>query len=105
MIFFLIHRTTNKYLLAGGDVFDGESWWEGLLEFLGLVSVLNFQGVKVSRASDLEFGLTGLVDLDGNGLGVLSSGLQEEILDLTDLLRHFLLSTNFRVFCKFDLRL
>merc|ERR1711979_81431 len=98
MLIFLIHRTTNQYLLAGGDVFDGESWWEGLLQFLGLVSVLNFQGVKVSRASNLEFGLAGLVDLDGNGLGVLSSGLEEEVLDLADLLWHFLLSTNFETF-------
>jgi len=70
------------------DVLDGESWWEGLLKFLGFVSILDLQGVKVSGASDLEFGLAGLVDLDRNGLGVLPSGLQEEILNFGNLLRH-----------------
>merc|ERR1712187_505401 len=85
----------GEFLLAGRNVLDGESWWEGLSELLGLVSILNLQGVKVSGASDLELGLAGLVDLDGNGLGVLSSGLKEEVLDLADLLWHFLLSTNF----------
>jgi len=75
-------------LLAGRNVLDGESWWEGLLKFLGFVSILDLQGVKVSGASDLEFGLAGLVDLDGNGLSVLPSGLQEEIFNFGDLLRH-----------------
>ena len=29
------------------DVLDGESWWEGLLKFLGFVSILDLQGVKL----------------------------------------------------------
>merc|ERR1712071_285748 len=81
------------------DVLDGESWWEGLLKFLGFVSILDLQGVKVSGASGLEFGLAGLVDLDRNGLGVLPSGLQEEILNFGNLLRHASL------FCLLKVRL
>jgi len=54
----------------------------------GEFSSLDFSKFRVSGASDLEFGLAGLVDLDGNGLGVLPSGLQEEIFDFGDLLRH-----------------
>lgn len=50
-------------------------------ELLGLVVVLDSEGVKVLRASDLELG-DGAVLLDGGGLDVLSSGEFNEVLDV-----------------------
>ena len=59
------------------------TWWQTLLQLLGLLSVVQDQGVKVSRTSDLEFG-------DGRGgFGVLdlcrcaglSAGLDGGLLD------------------------
>ena len=59
-----------------------------MLQLLGLLLVFDDEGVEESGASNLEFGaLRVLLDLDT--LGILSPGLQEEILDFFDFTRHF----------------
>merc|ERR1719259_1259710 len=69
----------------------------GLLELLGLLTILNHQSVQVSAASHLELGV-GPVLLDLDGLGVFPSSRQQEIFDLLNLLRHFHASFFFDVF-------
>ena len=62
-----------------------ESRWEGLLQLIGLVGVMDAQGVQVLAAPDLELGhVSGLLDLDG--ARVLPAGGQQEVLDLVNLL-------------------
>jgi hypothetical protein len=57
------------------------TWGKGLLELLGLLSVVDQQGVEVSRTSDLEFrnggGLGRSLGLGGGG----SVGLEGGLLD------------------------
>lgn len=66
-------------------------------QFLCLLSVLYYQSVQESRASDLEFGLVGaLADL--YKLGVSTTGLLEEIPDISNLLGHLESIFDF-VFC------
>ena len=36
--------------------FDLKTWWQGLLQLLGLLLVFDDEGVEESGASDLEFG-------------------------------------------------
>lgn len=69
-----------------------QSGWESLLQLLGLVLIGNDQSVQVSGTSDFELGLLGnlagsvdlLVNLDGGGLNVGSSGQLQELLDVFD---------------------
>ena len=71
---------------------------QGLNQLLSLTSIVNDEGVQVPRTPDLKLGLseglTGsvqlLVDLDGSGLDVCSSGQFQELLDIGDFLGHFL---------------
>lgn len=77
-----------------------QSWRQRLNQLLGLTGVVDNQGVQVSGTSDLELGLseslTGLVqllvDLDGGGLNVGSSGQFQEFLDVSDLSGHCVLN-------------
>lgn len=63
---------------------------KGLLKLLGLVVVLQHQGVEVLLASDLELDVVGLlVLLDPRGRSVLATADLDELLDISDLLRHF----------------
>ena len=56
-------------------------------QFLSLFSILNYQSVKKSGATDLEFGLArALADLYKLGIGTAS--LLEEIADIGNLLWH-----------------
>ncbi len=66
---------------------------KGLTELVGLLVVLEDQGVKVARAANLELGglLLGVL-LDADLLGVLPASNNEELLDVSDLLRHCVLS-------------
>lgn len=58
-----------------------------MFEFLSLLLVLDNQRQKISRATELEF-IVGRIPLDLNSLGLWLAGLDEEVLDLLDLLRH-----------------
>ena len=60
-----------------------------MLQLLGLFSVIDDEGVKVSAASDLEFGHIVLVLLYLDRLGVLSARGQEKILDFFNFLGHY----------------
>ena len=74
------HRTVTSL-----KVLNVESRWEGLLQLIGLVGVMDAQGVQVLAAPDLELGhVSGLLDLDG--ARVLPAGGQQEVLDLVNLL-------------------
>ena len=74
------HRTVTSL-----KVLNMESRWEGLLQLIGLVGVMDAQGVQVLAAPDLELGhVSGLLDLDG--ARVLPAGGQQEVLDLVNLL-------------------
>ena len=65
------------------DVGDGKPWGKGLLKLLGLVGVLEDEGVDVAAASDLELDVVGLlVLLDTGRLGVLSPADLDELLDV-----------------------
>ena len=56
-------------------------------QFLSLLRVFDHEGVQKPGATNREFGLSGpLADLDE--LGVLATGLLEEVTDVGDLLRH-----------------
>ena len=77
------------------DFFHLEAWRKGLLQLLGLFTIVDDEGVEVSAASDLELGHVVLVLLDLNRLGVLSARGQEKILDFFDFLRHYYSCTFF----------
>lgn len=72
---------------------DLQSWWQRLLQLLGLGDVVDDQGVLVSGTSDLELGLLEwltllvklLVDLHNARLDVGSSSQFNELLDVLDL--------------------
>lgn len=75
------------------QVLDFQGWWQGLLQLLGLSSVVDNQGVLVSGTSDLELGLLEwltvsvklLVNLDDSRLDVSSSSQFDEFLNVLDL--------------------
>lgn len=75
-------------LVSLGNVSDDEGGRQALLELLGLVGVLENQGVEVSLAADLELDLR-LVLLDPRGGGVRPAADLDELLDISDFLRHF----------------
>lgn len=89
VIIFIIY-----WSLSHLQVLDVQGWWQGLLQLLGLRSVVNNQGVLVSGTSDLELGLLELltvgvdllVDLDNSRLDVSSSSQFDEFLDIFDFL-------------------
>jgi hypothetical protein len=58
-----------------------EVWVQGLLQLLGLLLIFDDKCVQEARASELELGgdVVGVL-LDLNALGILPSGLQEEVL-------------------------
>lgn len=76
-------RVASRLLLLGslgGDLLNGQSWGKRLLELGGLLSVLEDEGVEVSRASDLELGDR----LGGGALGRLEGSdrsLHQGLLD------------------------
>jgi hypothetical protein len=59
---------------------------KGLGQLLSLLGITNAESVKVSRASDLEFGGS-LSLLNLYGSCILSASLLEEVSDVVDLLR------------------
>lgn len=63
------------------ELLNLEAWRQRLLQLLRLLLVLDDEGVEESGASDLELGAV-CVLLDLNTLGILSSGLQEEVLKI-----------------------
>lgn len=75
---------TERALL---DFLDLQTRRQRLLQLLGLLLVGDDQCVQETRAADLELGvLRVLLYLDG--ARVLSAGLDQEVLDLFDFLRH-----------------
>jgi hypothetical protein len=69
------------------DILTLQTRRQTLSQLIGLLGILNTQGVQVTRATDLELGRTGtLADL--NLLGVLTAGLLEEVTNVGDLLGH-----------------
>lgn len=65
----------------------GRTWWEGLLELVGLVGIEDAERVEVPGAANLE--LDGVLGpLDPHRPRVLPARRQQEVLDLVDLLRH-----------------
>lgn len=77
--------------LLGANLLDMEARRERLLELVGLLRVVNDEGVEEARAADLELGLRHLVVnnvlLDASRLGVPPAGDLKELLDVGDLLR------------------
>lgn len=73
------------------DLNNVESRGKRLLELLGLLLVVNREGVEEARASDLELGDLLAVStsgaLDAGGRSVLSASNLEEFLDVGNLLR------------------
>lgn len=80
------------------QVLDLQSRGQGLLQLLGLGSIVDDQGVLVTSTSDLELGLLEflavgvdlLVHLDDSGLDIASSGQLDKLLDVLDFLGHFM---------------
>lgn len=69
------------------DFLNLQAWGKGLLDFLGLLFVLNNQGVQETGATDLEFGVAGvLLYFDGTSIG--TTGLVQEILNFFDFAGH-----------------
>ena len=69
------------------DILTLQTRGQTLSQLISLLSILNTQGVQVLGATDLELGASGaLADLDH--LGVLTTGLLEEVTDVGDLLGH-----------------
>jgi hypothetical protein len=59
-----------------GECEKGRTWWEGLLELVGLLGVLEDKGVEVALAADLELDHRGLlVALDACSYVMLVSAL------------------------------
>lgn len=72
------------------DIGDLKGGRERLLELLGLLGVLEHQGVQVLLATDLELDVLGLlVLLDARGGGVLPTADLDELLDISDFARHY----------------
>ena len=66
------------------------TWWEGLLELVGLLGILEDKGVKVTLAADLELDGRGLLAaLDASRAGVLAAADLDEVLDVGDFSWHF----------------
>lgn len=59
---------------------------QGRFQLVGLLCVVNHQGVQVLGAAHLELGVT-LVLLDGDVLGVLAAHRHQKVLNLVQLLR------------------
>lgn len=58
-----------------------------MLQLIGLLVVLDNEGVEILRASDLKLERTVLLLLDGNTSSVLSTGCNQKVLDFEYLLR------------------
>lgn len=62
------------------------TWWEGLLELVGLLGILENKGVEVALAADLELDSSGLLALlDASRAGVLAAADLNEGLDIGNL--------------------
>ena len=71
---------------VGGRDYVAQTWRERLLELVGLVGVVDAEGVEVLGAAHLE--LDGVLGpLDPHRPRVLPPRRQQEVLDLVDLLR------------------
>ena len=74
----------------GGLGTERPTWWEGLLELIGLLGILEDKGVKVTLAADLELDGGGLLAaLDASRAGVLAAADLDEVLDVGDFSWHF----------------
>merc|ERR1719145_250140 len=67
---------------------DLETWWQGLLQLVCLLLIVDHQSVEKPGAPNLELNVFGVL-LDLDAAGVLPPGLQEEVLDFLDLSGHF----------------
>ena len=82
----ITNRTGRDLNGGGGGRARGRTWWEGLLELVGLVGVEDAERVEVPGAAHLE--LDGVLGpLDPHRPRVLPARRQQEVLDLVDLLR------------------
>merc|ERR1711962_659698 len=77
----------SQGLSGSFQLLDGESRRKRLLQFLGLLAVLNDQSVEITTASHLELGV-GPVLLDLNRLCVFPSRRQQKIFNFLNLFRH-----------------
>lgn len=69
----------------GGDV-EERTGRKGLLQLLGLIGIVDAEGVEVLRAADFELCAAARL-LDAHCPGVLPSRRQQEVFDLPDVLR------------------
>jgi hypothetical protein len=69
----------------GGDV-EERTGRKGLLQLLGLIGIVDAEGVEVFRAADFELCAAARL-LDAHCPGVLPSRRQQEVFDLPDVLR------------------
>ena len=82
-------RLRGLSLVLLGDILDLEAGRKRLLELLGLLGVLQDESVEVPLAADLELDLLGaLVLLDARGRSIASPADLDELLDISDFLRH-----------------
>ena len=57
-----------------------EAWWQGLLQLVCLLLIVDHQSVEEPGAPNLELNVVGVL-LDLDAAGVLPPGLQEEVLE------------------------
>lgn len=71
------------------QVLHAQTWGQGLLQLVGLLRVKHTKCVEVLGATNLELHHI-LAPLNLDGSCILPSCGEKEVLDLMDLLRHFL---------------
>jgi hypothetical protein len=77
-------------LVLLGNLGDRQVRGQALLELLGLVVVLQDEGVEVLLTADLELDVVGLLALlDARGGSIRPAADLDELLDIGDFTRHF----------------
>lgn len=69
------------------DFLNLQAWGKGLLDFLGLLFVLDDQSVQETGATDLEFGVAGVL-LYFHGTSISPTSLVQEIFNFFDFTGH-----------------
>ncbi len=80
-------RGTQRWAVVESQVLDSEARGQGLFQLVRLIGVKHTQRVEVLLAPHLELHHI-LASLDLHRPRVLPARRQQEVLDLTDLLRH-----------------
>lgn len=104
-----LHVPYYERTLASLQGLDVQRRRQGLLQLLGLGSVVDNQGVLVTSASDLELGLLEglagggdlLVDLDNAGLDVRTTGQLDKFFNVLDLSLRLVWGLNVGDLCLF----